>query len=64
MLENGWIFNANFEGATKDHLFGFELLSQVYQKADPKARVRSASAVQGGLYDAVNWTSTIILKSR
>ena len=36
MLENGWIFDANFEGATKDHLFGFELLSQVYQKADPK----------------------------
>lgn len=35
MLEEGWIFDSSFPGATKDHLFGFKYLREVYQKADP-----------------------------
>lgn len=33
MLENGWTFNKDFDGATGDDLFGFDFLYQVYQKA-------------------------------
>jgi len=36
MLENGWAFDDSYEGATKDHLFGFKYLREVYQKADSK----------------------------
>ncbi len=35
MLNDGWIFDKSFEGATQDDLFGFEYLREVYQKADP-----------------------------
>jgi putative glutathione S-transferase len=35
MMENGWFFDNNYDGATEDHLFGFKYLSDIYQKADP-----------------------------
>jgi len=35
MLEEGWVFDGYFDGATEDHLFGFRYLSEVYKKADP-----------------------------
>ncbi len=35
MLDNGWTFTTDFEGATGDQLHGFEYLYQVYQKAQP-----------------------------
>ena len=36
MLDDGWSFNDTYPGATKDHLFGFKYLREVYQKADPQ----------------------------
>ena len=36
MLEDGWIFDEKFPEATKDDLFNFNILREVYQKADPK----------------------------
>lgn len=36
MLSEGWSFDDSYLGATKDDLFNFKLLSEVYQKADPK----------------------------
>jgi putative glutathione S-transferase len=36
MLDEGWIFDDSFPEATKDDLFGFTFLREVYQKADPK----------------------------
>ena len=35
MLEDGWIFDSSFPGATEDHLFGKKFLREIYQKADP-----------------------------
>ena len=35
MLEEGWVFNDSYPGATRDDLFGFKTLKEVYQKADP-----------------------------
>ncbi|MDX2471161.1 MAG: glutathione S-transferase family protein [SAR324 cluster bacterium] len=34
MLDEGWVFDDSFSGATKDHLFGLKRLSEIYQKAD------------------------------
>lgn len=34
MLEDGWIFDPSFEGATKDHLFEYNYLRDVYTRAD------------------------------
>ncbi len=34
MMEKGWVFEESFEGATRDHLFGFKYLYELYQKAD------------------------------
>jgi putative glutathione S-transferase len=36
MLKTGWHFDDSYTGATKDHLFDFSNLSEVYLKADPK----------------------------
>tara|TARA_A100001015_G_scaffold47619_1_gene52609 strand:+ start:582 stop:1514 length:933 start_codon:yes stop_codon:yes gene_type:complete len=36
MLEDGWVFNDSFPGATKDHLYNKKFLREVYQKADTK----------------------------
>ena len=36
MLNDGWTFEESYPGATKDHLFGFKFLREVYQKADDK----------------------------
>jgi len=33
MLEDGWSFNSDFEGATGDNLFDLNFLHQIYQKA-------------------------------
>ena len=35
MLEDGWVFDSSFPGATEDHLFGKNFLREIYQKADP-----------------------------
>ncbi len=35
MLDDGWVFDPSYAGATKDDLFDFEFLRQVYTKADP-----------------------------
>ena len=35
MLEDGWIFDSSFPGATEDHLFRKKFLREIYQKADP-----------------------------
>ena len=36
MLEDGWKFDSSFPGATKDSIYDYEFLRQIYQKADPK----------------------------
>ena len=36
LLEDGWAFDDSFSMATKDHLYSFKLLRDVYIKADPK----------------------------
>ena len=36
MLEDGWIFDSSFPGATEDHLFRKKFLREIYQKADPQ----------------------------
>ena len=35
MLKDGWVFDDSFMGATKDHLFDFKFLREIYLKADP-----------------------------
>lgn len=35
MMEDGWTFATNFEGATGDTLFGSDFLRDIYIKADP-----------------------------
>ena len=35
MLEDGWVFDNSFPGATVDHLYGNNFLREIYQKADP-----------------------------
>lgn len=37
MLENGWEFRTDFDGATGDALHGFDFMHQVYTRADPQA---------------------------
>lgn len=39
MLENGWTFKP-FEGATKDKLFDFDYMHQIYTKTDPQITSR------------------------
>lgn len=36
MLEDGWVFDKSFPGATEDHLYHNKFLRGIYQKADPK----------------------------
>jgi len=36
MLEDGWIFDDSYAGATQEHLFDFKFLREVYQRADSK----------------------------
>ncbi len=36
MLEDGWVFDNSFPGATEDHLYGKKFLRQIYLKADSK----------------------------
>ena len=40
MLENGWEFRTDFDGATGDALHGFDFMHQVYTRADPQASGR------------------------
>ena len=40
MLENGWEFRSDFDGATGDALHGFDFMHQVYTKADKQASGR------------------------
>jgi putative glutathione S-transferase len=35
MLDKGWVFDASQPAATTDSLFGFDMMHQVYTKADP-----------------------------
>lgn len=35
MMDQGWVFDETYPGATKDDLFGFKFLKDVYTKADP-----------------------------
>ena len=35
MLEDGWKFDPSFLGATKDSIYNYKFLRQIYQKADP-----------------------------
>ncbi|MCJ8312275.1 MAG: glutathione S-transferase family protein [Pseudomonadales bacterium] len=35
MLDNGWVFDDSFKGATQDHLFNNKHLYEVYQQAQP-----------------------------
>ena len=39
MLEHGWTFDA-FKDASKDNLYGFDYMHQVYTKTDPKITTR------------------------
>jgi putative glutathione S-transferase len=39
MLENGWEFG-QYDGATEDHLFGFDYMHQVYTKVQPDITTR------------------------
>ena len=34
MLDEGWVFDESFPGATPDHLFGSRYLREIYQRAD------------------------------
>lgn len=34
MLDEGWVFDESFPGATKDHLYGSQYLREIYQRAD------------------------------
>ena len=36
MLEDGWIFDSSFPGATEDHLFRKKFLREIYQKLTPQ----------------------------
>ena len=36
MLEDGWKFDPSFPGATRDSIYDYKFLRQIYQKADPK----------------------------
>lgn len=40
MLDSGWSFSTDFDGATGDDLFGFEHLHQVYTKGQPDVSTR------------------------
>ena len=55
MLNTGWHFDDSYTDATKDHLFGFSNLSEVYLKADPQI---STSVTVPILWD--NKTNTIV----
>ena len=45
MLDKGWTFGTQFEGATGDTLFGLDYLHQVYQKASPEMTGRATVPV-------------------
>ena len=45
MLDQGWTFDVDFDGATGDDLFGLQYLHQVYQRADPDATTRATVPV-------------------
>ena len=36
LLEEGWAFDDSYPGATKESLYGFKFLRELYQKSDPK----------------------------
>ncbi|MGR3321877.1 MAG: glutathione S-transferase family protein [Pseudooceanicola sp.] len=40
MLDGGWEFRTDFDGATGDDLFGYDYLREVYQRADPDVTTR------------------------
>ncbi|MBL4813779.1 MAG: glutathione S-transferase family protein [Rhodobacteraceae bacterium] len=40
MLDDGWVFDTSFDGATKDALFGLRFARDIYLKADPQASCR------------------------
>ena len=40
MLENGWSFSTDFDGATGDHLFGASHLFEIYQRTAPEVTTR------------------------
>ena len=48
MLNNGWEFRTDFEGATRDRLFGLHYLHQLYTRVDPQISGRVTVPV---LYD-------------
>ena len=35
LLEEGWAFDDSYPGATKESLYGYKFLRQLYQKSDP-----------------------------
>lgn len=36
MMDDGWVFDNSFPGATSDHIFNFDYLREVYQRSDSK----------------------------
>lgn len=40
MLENGWNFQADFEGATGDSLYDYKFLYEIYQHSEPRASTK------------------------
>lgn len=64
MLDQGWIFDENFPGATTDDLYGEKFLKEIYTKADPNI---STSVTVPVLWDKkeqtiVNNESSIIIR--
>lgn len=55
LLENGWQFGTDYEGATEDEVNGFKYLYEVYQKADSNV---STSVTVPVLWD--KFTNTIV----
>ena len=53
MLDDGWTFDTDFEGATGDRLHGARFMRDVYLRADPKISGRVTVPV---LWDKVNET--------
>ena len=53
MLENGWVFDSNFPGATEDHLHQSNFLYENYQRADKSV---TTSVTVPILWDKVNDT--------
>ncbi len=53
LLENGWTFDTDFEGATGDRVNDLNYLYQIYQKADPEISTSSTVPI---LWDKKNKT--------